>query len=332
MKDLKKIITLSIFVLLVLLLSFCGGGTETEDAGTKECTEGASCKKSTDCNGGICISGKCKCKSTGFCTEDKECGIGMCCDTLKNQCYVCSKDIEVYDISSDIRQDTNLPDGSKDIEFTDSTSDIVIIPDTGVEQITDTGYDAGNPCDNYKCNCGSYCVVVNNKPECKSGCLKTADCCEGYYCDTTTKTCKTNTICHSDQECKNNPVNKYCDVGGTFECKECLLNSHCDQTKGYFCEIVSKTCQKIQDACNGSCDYTKQFCSTKTNPPSCQPKNPDLCKSCSVTLNNCPSPLECQPIDPMNPFKGGRCGVECYSIEDCFGNPCDTQFRQCICQ
>ncbi len=330
MSKIIKILSLLIFALLTTLLSYCGGGQTTEDAGPGVCEEGAACKKSSDCNGGICSGGKCKCKSAGFCTEDKECGTGMCCDTLKNQCYVCVKDAETEDVAYDVHQDTNLPDVPKDVNPVDTAD--TGITDTGVEQITDTGYDAGTPCDNYKCDCGSYCVVVNNKAECKTGCLKTTDCCAGQYCDTNTKTCKVNTICHSDQECASNPVNKHCDIGDSFECKECIVNSHCDQTKGYFCEIVSKTCQKIQDACNGSCDYTKQYCSTKTNPPSCQPKNPDLCKSCSVTLNNCPSPLECQPIDPMNPFKGGTCGVECYSVEDCFGNACDTQFRQCICQ
>ncbi len=266
-----------------------------------------------------------------FCTQDKECGPGMCCDTLKNECYVCVKDSEVSDIHEDVKQDGSPSDIIGDINPVDSSSDAGNF-DTGVDQITDTGIDAGNPCDNYKCDCGSYCVVVNNKPECKTGCLKTQDCCEGYFCDTNTKTCKMNTICHSDQECAQNPVNKYCDVGDTFECKECLKNEHCDQTKGLFCDVVTKTCQKIQDACNGSCDYSKQFCSTKTDPPSCQPKNPDICKSCSVITNNCPSPLVCQPIDQFNPYKGGTCGVECYSVEDCFGNACDTQFHTCICQ
>lgn len=329
-KNIIKVSSFFFFILLTMLFSYCGGSSGTEDAGSIECEEGASCKKSSDCNGGICSGGKCKCKSSNFCTTDKECGLGMCCDTMKNECYVCNPDVEVTDSYSDVA-DIIKDTSAEDIPHNDALVDIGP-KDTGVDEIVDTGYDAGSPCDNYKCDCGSYCVVVNNKAECKTGCLKSIDCCQGQYCDTNTRTCKTNTICHSDQECANNPVNKHCDIGDTFECKECILNSHCDQTKGLFCEVVSKTCQKIQDACNGSCDYSKQFCSTKTNPPSCQPKNPDLCKSCSVTLNNCPSPLTCQPIDPMNPFKGGTCGVECYSVEDCFGNACDTQWHQCVCQ
>ncbi|MCX7944602.1 MAG: hypothetical protein N2746_08860 [Deltaproteobacteria bacterium] len=314
------------------VISYCGGGGGSEDVGISVCEEGVSCKRNSDCNGGVCSNGKCKCKSAGFCVEDKECGAGMCCDTLKNQCYVCIGDAEYLDVHEDIHQDIFAQDVSKDVDLTvDSLPDIGS-KDTGGDIVADTGYDAGGPCDNYKCNCGSYCVVVSNKPECKTGCLKTTDCCQGQYCDTNTKTCKVNTVCHSDQECANNPVNKYCDIGDTFECKECVKDIHCDLSKGYFCETVSKTCKKIQDACNGSCDYTRQFCSTKKSPPSCQPKNPDLCKSCSVTMNNCPPPLVCQPIDVTNPFKGGRCGVECYTIEDCFGNPCDTTYRQCVCQ
>jgi hypothetical protein len=331
MKDLfVKLLKILTVITIIFMISFCGGSSDSTDAGGGAvCEEGASCKKSADCNGGVCSSGKCKCGSSEFCTSDKECGLGMCCDTIKNQCYVCQTDAETFD-ATDVLVDKGVED-IKDTDIKDVVTDTGV-KDTGVDEITDTGYDAGNPCDNYKCECGSYCIVVNNKAECKTGCLKSTDCCAGQYCDTNTRTCKVNTICHSDNECANNPVNKHCDIGDTFECKECLLNSHCDQTKGYFCDIVSKTCQKIQDACNGSCDYSKQFCSTKTNPPSCQPKDPNLCKSCSVMMNNCPSPLTCQPIDPMNPFKGGTCGVECYSVEDCFGNACDTQYHQCVCQ
>lgn len=328
-RNIVKIGSLIFIALVLSFMSYCGGSSDSEDVGRPQCEEGARCKKNADCNGGTCSGGKCKCSSSGFCSTDEECGLGMCCDTLKNQCYVCIKDSGLLDIQ-DVARDTIT-----DIQEEAHSSDIVEDTgsrDTGMDEITDTAYDAGNPCDNYHCDCGSYCIVANNKPECKGGCLKTADCCEGYYCDTNTKTCKQNTICHTDQECANNPVNKHCDIGDTFECKECISNSHCDQTKGMFCDIVSKTCQKILDACNGSCNYVTHFCSTKTNPPSCQPKNPDLCKSCSVTLNNCPSPLTCQPKDPLNPFKGGTCGVECYSIEDCFGNPCDSQWHQCVCQ
>jgi hypothetical protein len=280
MKDLfVKLLTILTVVTIIFMISFCGGSSDSTDAGGGAvCEEGASCKKSSDCNGGVCSGGKCKCGSSGFCTSDKECGLGMCCDTIKNQCYVCQTDAETFD-ATDVLVDKGVED-IKDTDIKDVVTDTGV-KDTGVDEITDTGYDAGNPCDNYKCECGSYCIVVNNKAECKTGCLKSTDCCAGQYCDTNTKTCKVNTICHSDSECASNPVNKHCDVGDTFEC---------------------------------------------------QPKDPNLCKKCSVTLNDCPSPLTCQPIDPMNPFKGGTCGVECYSVEDCFGNACDTQWHQCVCQ
>ncbi|MCX7958999.1 MAG: hypothetical protein N3B13_08120, partial [Deltaproteobacteria bacterium] len=105
MSKIIKIFSLFFFASLTILFSYCGSSSGTEDAGTSVCEEGASCKKSSDCNGGVCSGGKCKCKSVGFCTEDKECGTGMCCDTLKNQCYVCSKDAEESDVTEDVHQD-----------------------------------------------------------------------------------------------------------------------------------------------------------------------------------------------------------------------------------
>ncbi len=257
----------------------------------------------------LCKNGKCECVS-GYINEDKNWQNG------------CENRVELNDIVEIRTEDV------KDI-----LEDIISGDIQHFDILTDVLSDLGSGCSNFVCICGTYCEIIDDSPSCVSGCLVDKDCCEDQYCDKGNKICKKVVkICHSDQECSNNPVKKFCDIGDSFECVECISNQQCDMTKGYFCEIVSKTCQKIQDACNGSCDYTKEFCNSKTNPASCQPVNPDFCKSCSVTLSNCPSPLICQPIDPMNPFKGGTCGVECYTPEDCFGKSCDTQYKQCICQ
>ncbi|MCX7959074.1 MAG: hypothetical protein N3B13_08515 [Deltaproteobacteria bacterium] len=255
----------------------------------------------------VCNKGKCECIA-GFANADGNWQNG--CEKKVELSDTFEAGPDFYDIAGDVAfQDTNESD-----VVVDSLSDIL------------------SGCQNFYCSCGTYCEMVDDLPMCVSGCEVDTDCCEGQYCDKKEKICKKVVkICHSDQECANNPVNKYCDIGDSYECVECTGNQHCDSTKGYFCDTIVKSCIKVQDECNGSCDYTKQFCSTKTNPASCQPKNPDLCKSCSVTMNNCPSPLVCQPIDPMNPFKGGTCGVECYTIEDCFGNQCDTTYHLCVC-
>lgn len=251
----------------------------------------------------FCVKGKCECQ-TGFINEDKNWQNG------------CEKRAGFSDISEVQDEDVELKD-SDDVLYHDVFSDVIS--------------DSNSACSDFFCVCGSYCEVFDGGPMCISGCLSDKDCCANHYCDEQSRVCK-HLPCHSDEDCKTNPVNKYCDLRVSFECVECVLNQHCDQSRGYFCDTESKTCQKIQDACNGGCNYTKEYCSSKTNPASCQPVPSDFCRSCSVRLNDCPAPLVCQPIYPIYPSSGGTCGVKCSNEEDCFGRPCDLKYQYCVCQ